>query len=47
MTEVYIKYNLNKPGRWRGGGGGGGGGGAGLVVRFYSQNKNFLLQNQA
>ena len=41
MTEVYIKYNLNKPGRWKGGGG------AGLVVRFYSQNKNFLLQNQA
>ena len=40
MTEVYIKYNLNKPGRWKGGG-------AGLVVRFYSQNKNFLLQNQA
>ena len=42
MTEVYIKYNLNKPGRWKGGGGG-----AGLVGRFYTQNKNFLLQNQA
>ena len=26
MTEVYIKYNLNKPGRWKGGGGGWSGG---------------------
>ena len=25
MTEVYIKYNLNKPGRWKGGGGWSGG----------------------
>ena len=31
MTEVYIKYNLNKPGRWKGGGGGGWSGGPVLL----------------